>query len=317
MNGCTGRREFLGLTEDWLSYLRDVKRLSEKTLEGYETDVVEIFGDYLSAAWARFPAMEMLTPNDLEDFVAWRAKEGSRQTGLQISETTIRRNCAGIRSFLKWCYRRGHTEKDLCSLWDMPRKPRKKALEYLTPEQIGVLLGGPFEAASKHLWVQERDRALVWTLAFTGLRPCEIVRLKAEDFVDSSVQCALVVRETKSREDRMQPVNRAALAPVLRAYMEVRPDAPDGWMFPSVFSLGRLSELSVWRRVKSHASRCGIDRAIPKMFRSGFAMKLLAEEKNAVLVQKALGHRDLKSTMSYVEARREEVACAVDAISYG
>jgi integrase len=50
-------------------------------------------------------------------------------------------------------------------------------------------------------------------------------------------------------------------------------------------------------------------------FRHDFGTKLLRETGNLKLVQKALNHRDIKSTLRYAHGLDQDVAAAVEAVA--
>jgi integrase len=69
---------------------------------------------------------------------------------------------------------------------------------------------------------------------------------------------------------------------------------------------------SVWQKVRASA---GIKSFRFHDFRHDFGTKLLRETGNLKLVQKALNHRDIKSTLRYVHVLDEDVATAVERIA--
>ncbi len=69
---------------------------------------------------------------------------------------------------------------------------------------------------------------------------------------------------------------------------------------------------SAWQRMRTKA---GVKDFRFHDYRHDFGTKLLRETGNLKLVQKALNHRDIKSTMRYAHVLDEDVASAVEVIA--
>ena len=97
----------------------------------------------------------------------------------------------------------------------------------------------------------------------------------------------------------------------LEEWMERRP-ASD-WLLPT--SKGTKVATSQLRRsVKRYARDAGIDeveRVSPHTLRHTFATRLYRESGNIRMVQKALGHSDLSTTMIYTHIVDEELEGAM------
>jgi integrase len=67
-----------------------------------------------------------------------------------------------------------------------------------------------------------------------------------------------------------------------------------------------------WRRMRAEAGVCGFRF---HDFRHDFATKLLRDSGNMKLVQKALNHRDIKTTAKYAHVLDEDIASAIESIA--
>jgi site-specific recombinase XerD len=84
-------------------------------------------------------------------------------------------------------------------------------------------------------------------------------------------------------------------------------------MFPTREG-GRGTPRSVRRTVKTYADRAGSSWAkdvSPHTLRHSFATRLFCRTGNTRLVQKALGHSDLSTTMIYIHIVGEELESAM------
>ena len=129
-----------------------------------------------------------------------------------------------------------------------------------------------------------------------GLRVSEVCDLRPRDLNMHS--CKLQVRDGKGGKDRNLWVTHD-LRDLIGEWLDRRPDST--WLYPTR-SGSRTSPRSVRRMVKNYATKAGIgwaDELSPHTLRHSFATELLGRTGNIRLVQKALGHADLSTTMIY------------------
>jgi integrase len=86
-----------------------------------------------------------------------------------------------------------------------------------------------------------------------------------------------------------------------------REDRIKGQRYPVTYN-GLKTE---WKR---HRKRSGIENFRFHDKRHDFATKLLRTSKNLKLVQKALNHRNIKTTLKYAHVNDEEIAEAIEAM---
>jgi site-specific recombinase XerD len=137
-----------------------------------------------------------------------------------------------------------------------------------------------------------------------GLRAGEVVALRP-DHLDMRT-CRLLVREGKGAKDRVLWVTDD-LRDLIGVWLARRP-ASD-WLFPTRDG-GQINTRYLRTMVKQYAVKAGVseaDRVTPHVLRHTFATDLLRETKNIRLVQKALGHSDVSTTMIYTHVFDEEL----------
>jgi integrase len=78
------------------------------------------------------------------------------------------------------------------------------------------------------------------------------------------------------------------------------------------YPLSYTGTKSAWQRIREASS---VKDFRFHDFRHDFGTKLLRETGNLKLVQKALNHRDIKSTLRYAHVLDEDVADAVEALA--
>ena len=153
-----------------------------------------------------------------------------------------------------------------------------------------------------------RNLCLVRTMLEAGLRVGEAVALRPEHL--DMTTCKLVVREGKGAKDRVLWVGDD-LRDLIGTWLERRPESVS--MFPTRDG-GQVQTRYVRQMVKRVARRAGVsevERVSPHALRHTFATTLYSETTNIRLVQKALGHSDLSTTMIYTHIVDGELEAAM------
>jgi len=155
-----------------------------------------------------------------------------------------------------------------------------------------------------------KNRAMVRLMLEAGIRVSEACNLRAAD-VDMTA-CRLHVRDGKGGKDR-QLWFPEDLRDLLGEWLERRPETDEGWMFPTRNGT-KTNPRSIRRTVKNYAEKAGIswyEDVSPHTLRHTFATNLLRRTGNIRLVQKALGHADLSTTMIYTHIVDDELEAAM------
>jgi site-specific recombinase XerD len=143
----------------------------------------------------------------------------------------------------------------------------------------------------------ERDRVLFRLMLATGIRVGSALALDVED-VDVE-EGELYLRSTKGDQPTMVYFN-GCIADVMRAYIRDRDSGP---LFESRHRL-RVSARQVQRRLSHWLERARCHRASPHALRHTFGQALYERSRDPFLVQAALGHRSITSTLVYVRVSR-------------
>ena len=166
-------------------------------------------------------------------------------------------------------------------------------------ERIAFLSSLNKRYASPH-----RNLCMLRLMLEAGLRAGEVVALKP-DHLDMTT-CKLLVREGKGAKDRSLWI-RDDLRDLIGQWLERRLGSQ--WLFPTRHG-SQLQTRYLRTLVKRLARRAGIseaERVSPHTLRHTFATDLYRETKNIRLVQKALGHANLSTTMIYTHIVDDEL----------
>ena len=180
----------------------------------------------------------------------------------------------------------------------------KKLPKVLTPEEQRVLIAQPNPRYVSGL----RNRCLIRVGLEAGLRAGELVALKPEHL--DMLTCRLVVREGKGAKELVLWISDD-LRDFIGLWLARRPTSE--WLFPTRDG-GQLDTRYLRTMVKHYAVKAGVseaERVTPHILRHTFATDLLRETKNIRLVQKALGHSDVSTTMIYTHVFDEELEQAL------
>ena len=280
--------------DTYLSYLRDVRRMSPNTIESYARDLAGL------AAFAEKLGRDVggLERRDLEAYVRSLMASG-------LSPRSTARAVACVRGFYRFAaveqQQEGSPADDL-------RAPRAWAAlpKFLDLEEVDRLLAQPDTATPRGL----RDKALISVLYATGLRVTELISLKLSDLHLDEGYLTCV---GKGDKERIVPVGQEATDWLKKYMAESRPRlAASGsrWLFVNARGTP-LSRVGFWKLLKEYGIKAEISRAIsPHVLRHSFATHLLDRGADLRAIQMMLGHAHLSTTQIYthvLEARLRAV----------
>ncbi|SDM41339.1 tyrosine-type recombinase/integrase [Halarsenatibacter silvermanii] len=185
--------------------------------------------------------------------------------------------------------------------------PKRKIPVVLTEEEQERLLEQP----NPRYITGERNYVMLKLMLCTGLRLAEAVNLKWQDINLTSGK--ITVREGKGGKDRNLWIGKENLE-LIRNWKEKQTEKAGeslDYVFTSMSkgTVGnKINRRYVQDMVKRYAEKAGIDKNIsPHTLRHTFATDLYRETGKIRLVQKALGHADLSTTMIYTHIVDDEM----------
>jgi len=190
------------------------------------------------------------------------------------------------------------------------RRKRRKLPEVLTTEEATAL----FKQPNPRYPTGERNRLMISLMLNTGLRLSEATRLQWRDLDLNSGK--LLVRQGKGAKDRTLWIGDADLLRIRqwRDRQSQMGDCRPSHVFTTL--AGRpVSGRYVQQMVKRCAAKAGIQKNVhPHTLRHTFATDLYRETGRIRLVQKALGHSDLSTTMIYTHVYDAELEGALKSL---
>jgi integrase/recombinase XerD len=270
--------------DEYINYLDIEKGYSRNTLDAYSRDLLQ-FVEWLQTRGSDH--IDDITPDAASAYAVHLRQN-------DISDKSVARKTASLRSFLKYLFRQGLVPQSRVEDIEIPHVGQRLP-DTLSKEQIESLL----EASDTGGPTGIRNRAMLEMLYAAGLRVSELTSLKVGDInlEEGFVRCT-----GKGTKTRLVPVGTMALHWVGRYLTEVRPALASPGV--AALFLGRtkkgLSRMSAWNIVRQAAVHAGLDAHVsPHTFRHSFATHLMANGADVRVVQEMLGHADVATTQIY------------------
>ena len=326
------------LIEEFLNYLKFERHFSPHTAKCYAADLAQfcayLIGDMAAAgghqnftqraARARqstegghdagggggIAIAESTIQQKLRDAQTEQVKAFLAFLGTQTySKSTIARKLATLRSFYKFCMRRGYVKAHPLATIRTP-KQEKRLPKFLEVDKITKLLSTPDD----NTLLGARDRAMLEVLFSTGVRVSELVDL---NFGDVEYEGRTIRVRGKGKKQRTTPIGTTALAAIQKYLQLRRADVRSANFDQQALFVNkhgqRLSTRSVRRKLDKYLLQAGLDPSIsPHTLRHSFATHMLANGADLRSVQELLGHQSISTTQIYTHLTTPRLKEAYD-----
>lgn len=264
--------------------------LAEKSMMGCSARTLALYRYYLDKFHAADPI-----PSSQDTLRLWLSRWPNPRT----------RHCAFriAKTFIRWLASRGD-----CADWiagfaircqTAAPHPTLSVAEF---ERIAAIMPATPQGI--------RDRAIYSTLFYTGTRR-DAVRLLKPNALDLEGRWIRIV--SKGGKEQLLSVPAVAVAR-LAAWLEIRP-ASD-WLFPSLTKpTSPVDAAHVTRLLPLYAGAAGFTRRIfVHILRHSHATLLIDNDVPLHIVQAALGHADIKTTLGYTRQSTGRIREATDRV---
>ncbi|HPK03342.1 MAG TPA: tyrosine recombinase XerC [Candidatus Sumerlaeota bacterium] len=290
---------YLELLNRFEEFLRVERNLSPRTRKAYLYDLTR-FSEFLILGHGRMPSLSLISTDVIREYLNHLQLEHA------CKSTTLARTISSIRAFFQFAVEREVLEASPAARIRTPKQPKKLPI-YLVPQELVRLL----EAPAADTWSGLRDRAILATLAFTGVRLSEVTGINLPD-IDLTNRAVRVLG--KGNKERIIPLNEIVCEAINR-YLNVRPLSEAQALFLNKFGR-RLSGRSVENIVRKYALKAGIfrDGVSPHKLRHTFATLLHANEVDLIEIKSLMGHANIASTQIYTHTSNSRLRAAVQKI---
>ncbi len=284
----------LSLLHRFIRYLEIERNASPRTLEAYQRDITQ-FLNFCCKHW------ELDCDDGIDykriDRLTIRMWLGSLMQS-KLAKSTLARKTASVRSFLKFCYKRGIIYHNPAVLLMIPKKDHRLP-QTVQAAHLDVMM----ESVETDTVEGIRDLALLELLYSTGMRLSELTSLNCAD-VD--LQHNRVKVQGKGSKERIIPFGSRAKDALSRYLSEritlITPDS--GMNDRSALFLTdkgkRIYPRLVQRKVAHYLTRVSeVTQKSPHVLRHSFATHLLDRGAGIRVIKDLLGHADLSATQIY------------------
>lgn len=224
-----------------------------------------------------------------------------------VSDETVNGRIRVYRVFFRYLTRDGYIEVDPTESLHLLKTDRTEK-EVLRPEQISLIL-----EQCPPTFYGLRDSALLLSMYDGMLRLGETVNLSTTDLYLS--ERVLFVRKSKSRRSRYVSISPYTTK-VLHTYItRYRYRLPGDRLF-CFYNGDPLYDMRAYHIIKKAGARAGLN-IHPHLLRHSGASQYVANGGPLALLQKSLGHSDIRTTMNYVHTRGADIVNAHDRFGPG
>lgn len=287
--------------DKYMRYLEIERNASPHTITSYETDLSQ----FLTFCSLHFEEDEKeLNPNLVERITIrlWLGELSERG----LAKSSIARKVAAVRSFFKYCFKRGMVDQNPAHLLIVPKKD-KPLPKTANAEDLGRMM----ELAKGDSAESAQNRAILELLYGTGIRLSELVSMNEEDINFTLNQLKVLGKGAKQRIVPFGKQAKEALGNHLTTKPELFGDRTDADARKAVFLAAngqRIYPRAVQRIVKDYLQRASeVTQKSPHVLRHSFATHLLDQGADIRVIKELLGHANLAATQVYTHTSVERL----------
>jgi integrase/recombinase XerD len=280
---------------NYLIHCRIEKRLSEKTIKAYQTDLLQ-FQKVL---------VELKLSHDVREI-----KKESIRTFLAIlsdlKPKSLKRKMASLKAFFNFLEFEDHISVNPFRKMRLFIKEEKRLPNVLTVHEISKILEKAYRVKVKYnkkksysYIMSIRDIVIIELLFSTGARVSEIAGIKTGNI---NLKTGDIIIKGKGNKERVIQICNQEVLEVAREYYSLNSGLikESGGFFLTNRHGNGISDQSIRRIVKRIKDNAGINKHItPHMFRHSFASLLLENDVDIKYIQTLLGHSSITTTQIY------------------
>lgn len=273
--------------QNWLTH-----GLADSSIKIYSHDIT---------AYQHFAEEHSLEIMDAHTLMLWR---DWMLNSSDKSSNTINRMLAAVKRIVKEGRKRGIVDEityaqfhEVDGVRIDPKRLKEHARTRIKPEDMRRLCETPNTSTPVGL----RDRALLHTLASSGIRANELATLKESQIEEQEGGYILKVRGKNEVKPVSAFLGKEAYN-AIQAWLIAR-SIQNEYIFTSFANKGQkelekhITPQAIWYAVQKYAARCGLEHIKPHDFRR-FVGTILAKE-DIRLAQKALRHKRIQTTVDH------------------
>lgn len=277
--------------EEWLAFLKNIKKHSSHTLKAYATDLF-LFLQFTHEHTGKKLDEELLTSLEIRDFRSWLA---SRKLDAHKS-TSNARALSALKNFFRFMKKNyGITNSAVFTVTiKKVEKPLPKALSI----EKAMLAINSADIVEDETWIANRNKAILMLLYGAGLRISEALGLTLSQLPKALEPMNIIGKGNKEAPIYMLP----EVLDAIRSYVKSCPHNLEmGALFVGVRG-GPLNPSAFRTELKKLVRALNLpEHASPHSFRHSFATHLLASGGDIRVIQELLRHESISTTQNYTK----------------
>ncbi|WP_445666305.1 tyrosine recombinase XerC [Fodinibius sp. AD559] len=287
--------------DKYLRYLKVERNASDHTITSYKNDLTQ-FLEFCTNHFDESEENVDITKIERLTIRLWLGHLSERS----LAKSTIARKVAAVRSFCKYCFKRGIVEQNPAHLLIVPKKD-KPLPKTANAEDLNRMM----DLAEGNTPKSAQNRAILELLYGTGIRLSELVNLNEEDINFKLNQIKVLGKGAKQRIVPFGKQAGNALKNHLDTKQKLYGKRTDADARKAVFiaaSGQRLYPRAVQRIVKDYLQRASeVTQKSPHVLRHSFATHLLDQGADIRVIKELLGHANLAATQVYTHTSVERL----------
>ncbi|MBJ48815.1 MAG: hypothetical protein CMG59_06620 [Candidatus Marinimicrobia bacterium] len=280
------------LLNEYLEYLKIIKKYSNHTLRNYTIDLNQ-FKDFIHLCNSNLIFIELNKEHIKEFLFSLHAKK--------MSDKSISRKVATLKSFYKYMYKNNIIDNNIMKSIKSP-KISKKLPHLLSMREIKELFN--IELDDERILM---EMCILIIFYSTGIRISELARIELKNIKLSN---RIIRVFGKGKKERDVILSKKSVV-IIEKYIEAFELNGKKYLFESLSKKnisGHISEKTIYNITKKHLKRISNDEKLsPHSIRHSFATHLLQSGADMMSVKELLGHESLSSTQVYTHVQLEKM----------
>ena len=270
-----------------------IKNLREKTIKDYNENYFR-FVNYMKEC-STHTITGSITAYDIDNYILYL-----RNTGMK--ETSVNTYLRGLRTVINF-----FIKQKACNYIKIPiYKADKTIKETYTDDELYRLLVKP--SINKCSFTEYRNWCIINFFLATGVRVSTLINIKIGDLDFDFDRIHLMY--TKSRKSYIIPMSHQ-IKDILQEYLMFRKGNDEDYLFCNQYGEQSTTD-SIKHAITKYNKDHGVNRTSLQAFRHTFAKKCVLNNVNVFVLQRLLGHTDIKITKEYVDLYADDLAVNID-----
>jgi integrase/recombinase XerC len=285
------------MIDAFLNYLQYEKRYSSKTVESYQTDLLQFFS-FIQNEF-QTDDLTMVKNTIIRSWVVELVNAGNKPS-------SIKRKISALKSFYKYLQKKAVIKVNPADKINSPKIPERLP-KYVEQNRMNELFASP-EKYFNDTFQGMQDKLIIDVLYSTGMRRQELINLTWADINFGSNQVKVT---GKGNKQRLIPVGKELISS-LQIFQKLQKEHLMQIPFSAYVFLtetgNQLYPNHVYRVVKRYIGYCStVEKKSPHVLRHSFATHMSNNGAKLNDIKELLGHASLASTQVYTHNTIEQL----------